>query len=124
MVEGKSKKVFKTWLDQQPQAWKDKIEIVAMDGFTGFKTASQEELPKATEVMDPFRVVRLVGDAVNEVRRRTQQKTLGRRGHKGDPLYSARRTLLTGHDLLTDKQTNRLISLFADEKHIDVVATW
>ena len=37
MVEGRSKKVFKTWLEDRPAAWKDKIEVVAMDGFTGFK---------------------------------------------------------------------------------------
>ena len=34
-----------------------------MDGFTGFKTATAEELPAATAVMDPFHVVRLAGEA-------------------------------------------------------------
>ena len=34
-----------------------------MDGFTGFKTATTEELPDAVAVMDPFHVVRLAGDA-------------------------------------------------------------
>jgi hypothetical protein len=29
------------------------IEVVAMDGFTGFKTATSEELPDATAVMRP-----------------------------------------------------------------------
>jgi hypothetical protein len=32
-----------------------------MDGFTGFKTATAEELPDAVAVMDPFHVVRLAG---------------------------------------------------------------
>lgn len=35
MVEGRSKQVFKTWLAARPQAWRDGIEVVAMDGFTG-----------------------------------------------------------------------------------------
>ena len=35
-----------------------------MDGFTGFKTATTEELPDAVAVMDPFHVVRLAGDAL------------------------------------------------------------
>jgi len=35
MVEGRSKAVFKTWLDQQTPAFRDGIEVVAMDGFTG-----------------------------------------------------------------------------------------
>jgi len=30
-----------------------------MDGFTGFKTATTEELPDAVAVMDPFHVVRV-----------------------------------------------------------------
>ena len=37
MVPGRSKKVLKTWLDQQEQGFRDRIETVAMDGFTGFK---------------------------------------------------------------------------------------
>ena len=54
MVEGRSKQAFKTWLAERPQAWRDAVEVVAMDGFTGFKTATTEELPQATAVMDPF----------------------------------------------------------------------
>lgn len=37
-------------------------------GFTGFKTAAAEELPDAVAVMDPFHVVRLVGDALDQCR--------------------------------------------------------
>ena len=45
MLDGRSKKAFKDWLAQRDQAWRDGIEVVAMDGFTGFKTATTEELP-------------------------------------------------------------------------------
>ncbi len=45
MVQGRSKQAFKTWLAARPQAWRDAVEVVAMDGFTGFKTATSEELP-------------------------------------------------------------------------------
>jgi transposase len=61
MVEGRSKQAFKTWLAQRSDAWRDAVEVVAMDGFTGFKTATTEELPDAVTVMDPFHVVRLAG---------------------------------------------------------------
>jgi transposase len=70
MVEGRSKQVFETWLAERPQAWRDLLEVVAMDGFTGFKTATTEELPDAVAVMDPFHVVRLGGDALDQCRRR------------------------------------------------------
>ena len=124
MVEGRSKQAFKQWLAERAQAWRDEVEVVAMDGFTGFKTATTEELPDAVAVMDPFHVVRLAGQALDECRRRVQQNTCGHRGRKGDPLYSARRTLHTGADLLTDKQRQRLEALFATDAHVEVEATW
>jgi transposase len=124
MVEGRSKQAFKTWLTERPQAWRDAVEVVAMDGFTGFKTAATEELPDAVTVMDPFHVVRLAGDALDACRRRVQQAIHEHRGRKDDPLYRARRTLHTGADLLTDKQCQRLNALFDGDDHVQVEATW
>ena len=89
MVEGRSKQVFKQWLAGRPQAWRDGVEVVAMDGFTGFKTAAAEELPDAVAVMDPFHVVRLGGDALARCRRRIQLDTGGHRGHFRDPCSDA-----------------------------------
>src|SRR5665811_2556338 len=80
MIEGRSKKVFKQWLNAQSQQWRDRVEVVAMDGFSGFKTATTEELPDAVTVMDPFHAVRLAGDALDECRRRVQQAIHGHRG--------------------------------------------
>jgi len=124
MVEGRSKAAFKTWLAERPQAWRDGVEVVAMDGFTGFKTATTEELPDAVAVMDPFHVVRLAGDALDRCRRRVQLAIHGHRGRKDDPLYRARRTLHTGADLLTDRQCERLNALFESDDHVQVEATW
>jgi transposase len=124
MVEGRSKQAFKAWLTERDDGWRDAVEVVAMDGFTGFKTATTEELPDAVAVMDPFHVVRLAGDALDRCRRRVQQAIHGHRGRKSDPLYSARRTLHTGADLLTDKQKDRLHALFAVDEHVEVEATW
>jgi transposase len=87
MIEGRSKQVFKTWLGERDTPWRDGVEVVAMDGFTGFKTATSEELPDAVAVMDPIHVVRLAGDALDQCRRRVQHATCGHRGRKGDPLY-------------------------------------
>ncbi|SMX95377.1 ISL3 family transposase, partial [Brevibacterium aurantiacum] len=49
MMPGRSKQVFKQWLKARPKDWRDGIDVVAMDGFSGFKTASVEELPDAVE---------------------------------------------------------------------------
>ena len=124
MVEGRSKQAFKAWLADRPDPWRQGIEVVAMDGFTGFKTATTEELPDAVTVLDPFHAVRPGGEALDECRRRVQQATCGHRGRTGDPLYGARRTLHTGADLLTTKQQRRLEALFAGDEHVEVEATW
>ena len=116
--------MFKASLANRPQPWRDGVEVVAMDGFTGFKTAASEELPDAVPVMDPFHVVRLAGDGLDRFRQRVQQTTLGHRGRSGDPLYRARRTLHTGADLLTEKQNARLTAVFALDEHVEVGATW
>lgn len=62
MVLGRSKQVFKQWLNTLPKEWRDGIDVVAMDGFPGFKTAATEELPDSAGVMDPFHVVNLAGE--------------------------------------------------------------
>lgn len=124
MVEGRSKHVFATWLKNRPAQWRQGVDVVAMDGFTGFKTATAEELPGAVAVMDPFHVVRLASDALDQCRRRVQVAIHGRRGRKYDPLYQARRTLLTGQDLLTTRQHARLRALFASEEHREVKQAW
>jgi len=124
MVEGRSKPVFKTWLEQQSPAFRAGIEVVAMDGFTGFKTAAAEALPDAVEVMDPFHVVQLAGDALDRTRQRVQQQTLGHRGHAGDPLYGVRRTLHTGDAFLTDRQRTRIEAVFVIDEHVEVETTW
>jgi len=116
--------VFTGWLDEQTAAFRDGIEVVAMDGFTGFKTAATEALPAATTVMDPFHVVALAGDALERCRQRVQQETLGHRGRAGDPLYRVRRALRTGSELLTDRQRGHLDAVFADDAHVAVEVTW
>ena len=124
MAEGRSEQVFKTWLQAQTAQFRNGIEVVAMDGFTGFKTAAAEQLPDAVAVMDRFHVVALAGDALDRCRQRIQQDTCGHRGRTGDPLYGIRRVLRTGTDLLTDKQRTRLTAVFANDEHVQVEATW
>ena len=74
--------------------------------------------------MDPFHVVSLAGDKLDQCRRRIQRAITDRRGRAGDRLYRARRTLHTGASLLTDAQAERLETLFADDRHAAVQASW
>lgn len=64
MVPGRSEQTFITWLEAQASVFRKGIEIVAMDGLTGYETATTETLPEAITVMDPFHVGVLAGTAL------------------------------------------------------------
>ena len=89
-----------------------------MDGFTGFKSAAAEEIPGVRAVMDPFHVVQLAGDALDECRRRIQQELHHRRGSATDHLYKARRMLHTHSCLLPPRQQHQILDLFASDCHV------
>ena len=120
LVPGRSAAALKTWLADQTPQFRDQVEVVAMDGFGGYKTAATEVLPDATAVMDPFHVVALAGAKLDLCRQRVQQQTCGHRGRTGDPLYRVRRTLRTRYPLLSSRQKARLEAVFADEDHLAV----
>ncbi len=107
-VEGRSGTVYADWLKDQGLEVTVTVEHAALDPFRGYANAIRDELPDAVAVLDAFHVVKLGSQAMDEVRRRVQQQTLHRRGHKDDPLYRVRRTLMTGVEHLTDKQRQRL----------------
>ncbi|MBP2436194.1 transposase [Microbacterium amylolyticum] len=44
LAEGRSKAVFTQWLAARPKEWSQRIEVVAMDGFSGFQTAAADVL--------------------------------------------------------------------------------
>ena len=123
MVAGRSAAALTRWLTARDQAFRDRVKIVAMDGFAGYHSAAKEGLPQARTVMDPFHVVHLAAEKLTVCRQRVQQITLGHRGRSGDPLYGIKRVLLTRKILRTDKQKARLEAVFADEQHIDVEVT-
>lgn len=77
MAPCRSKKTFKEWLIGRPAAWRERVEVVAMDGSTGFKAATIEELPKAVAVMDPFHVIHLTAQALQECRHRSSRTVTG-----------------------------------------------
>ena len=67
-----------------------------------YRKVFNDKLPDATQVVDPFHLVKLAGEKLDEVRRRVQQETTGHRGHKQDPLYRIRRLLVMAQDRLDE----------------------
>ena len=61
----------------------------------------------ARQVADPFHVIRLGNQRLDEVRRRVQNETLGHRGRKGDPLYRIRRLLTMAQERLNTRGEGR-----------------
>lgn len=127
-VQGRSGKVYADWLNDQGIEGVDvkvTVEHAALDPFRGYANAIRDELPEAVAVLDAFHVVKLAGQALDEVRRRIQQAVLGRRGHKDDPLYKVRPTLLTGIEHLTEGHHERLQKYLAvGDPNGEVEITW
>jgi transposase len=67
LVPGRSAAALRSWLSGQSASFRDQVQVVAMDGFGGYKTAAAEQLPEATAVMDPFHVVALAGGQARPV---------------------------------------------------------
>nr|WP_306469884.1 transposase [Georgenia satyanarayanai] len=121
LVPGRSKKAYADWLNDRSADFRAGVQVAALDPFAGYKSAIADELADATAVLDASHVVKLGTQAVDEVRRRVQQETLGHRGRKGDPLYGIQRIqriLRAGAGNLTDRQLTRLAAAIeTDEAH-------
>ncbi len=99
------------FLKHQPTAWKERIAYGALDMSPTYAAVYSVILPKAAQVVDPYHVVSLANRSLDQVRRRVQNEQTGHRGRKDDPLYRARRALLTGEEKLDEKAAARLASL-------------
>lgn len=125
VVLGRSRRVVEAWLGERGADWCDRVEVAALDPFRGYATALQHGLPSPTAVLDSFHAVRLAQDAIDRVRRRVQQQTLGHRGHKGDPLYRIRRVLLRGAENHTASSYRRMLAgLDAGDPNGEVAAAY
>jgi transposase len=98
------------WLASKPARWLTGIDHVVIDPYQPYATAVAAELADARRVVDHFHVVRLANATLDEVRRRTQQTSLGHRGRSHDPLYRIRQRLLAGHERLGPTGFARVLS--------------
>ena len=125
LVPGRSGVVYADWLKERHEQFRAGIKVATLDTFQGYKNALDDELQDATAVLDAFHVVKLGTEAVDDVRRRVQQTTMGHRGRKGDPLHSIATILRCDAERLTDKQHARLATaIAAHEAHEEVSIAW
>ena len=95
-VEGRTADDAAYWLLSAPPAWRDRIEVVAIDMCAVFALVVRRALPQAQIAVDLFHVVQLAVKAVGDVRRRAIREKHGRRGKKDDPELVIRRLQFPG----------------------------
>jgi transposase len=108
VVADRTRAAVHSWLDARSRDWLAQIGTVALDPWRGYASALVVPLGHARVVVDHFHAIKLANTVVDQVRRRTQQATLGHRGRKRDPLYRIRKLLLTAAEQLTSRGRVRL----------------
>ena len=111
IVRGRTAKAPARWLLRRPHSRRAGIRWAVLDLSGPYRAAFDTALPDAEQVADPFHVVKLANEALDEVRRRVQNQTLGHRGRKDDPLYRARKLLVSASERITDNGHTRLRGL-------------
>jgi len=107
------------------QTWLDRIRWATLDLSGPWRLAFDTMLPAATQVADPFHLVKLANSKLDECRRRVQNETLGHRGHRDDPLYRSRRLLTKADERLDDRGRTKLLGLLdAGDPKGEVRAAW
>ena len=125
VIEGRSSAGLCDWLTARPASWRDAICWAVLDLSGPWRLAFDTMLPAATQVADPFHLIKLANQRLDEVRRRVQNETLGHRGRKNDPLYRCRRLLTKADERLDDKGRSKLLGLLdAGDPRGEVRTAW
>ena len=125
IVDGRDSAAVGTWLSARSQAWRDRIEVVAIDPSAAFRKALSTYLPQAAVSVDKFHLVKLANDTLTLVRQRLTRDQPGRRGGKSDASWVNRRLLLRGADTLSERGWARLEHTFhQDDPTDELSAAW
>ena len=108
-VEGRTSDDTAYWLAGATPAWRDAVEVVAIDMCAIFASAVRKMLPRAAIAVDLFHVVQLAVKTTGDVRRRAIRELYGRRGKAGDPEYGIKRLLTRNLESLSPEQFEKII---------------
>jgi transposase len=125
VVDGRHGAAVGAWLAARPQAWRDRIQVVAIDPSAPYRAALRQHLPRAAVSVDAFHLVKLANDMLTRVRQRLTRQVKGRRGRAADPVWVNRRLLLRAGDTLSRRGLARLRATFtADDPTGEIAAAW
>jgi transposase len=85
-VDGRTRAAVCRWLAQRSQAWRDAVQVFAIDPCAPYAAAVRQLLPHARIAVDHFHLVLAANRAVTTVRQRVTRTYLGRRGRRRDPV--------------------------------------
>lgn len=85
VVPGRRGAEPKAWLEHQGTKWLGAVRVATLDLAGSYRAVFDEVVPGATQVADPFHVVKLANEKLDECRRRVQNETFGHRGRKSIP---------------------------------------
>jgi transposase len=124
-VEGRTADDAAYWLAQQPAAWRDAVQVVAIDMCSIYASAVRRMLPHATLVVDIFHVVQLAVKAVGDVRRRVVRRKYGRRGRSGDLEYGVKTLLTRNLEHLSPAQFAKVMDTLGGSRDgQEILAAW
>ena len=125
VVDGRDSAGVGAWLAARSPAWRERVQVVAIDPSAAFRKALTEHLPNAAVSVDAFHLVALANDMVTKVRQRLARQTHGRRGMVIDPAWANRRLLLRGADTLSRAGWARLERVLrTDDPTDELGAAW
>ena len=125
VVDGRDSAGVGGWLAARSPAWRDAVEVVAIDPSAAFRKALREQLPAAAVSVDAFHLVKLANDMVTAVRQRVIREQKGRRGRLEDPAWINRRLLLRAGNTLSPQALARLkATLRSDDPTDEIGAAW
>ena len=113
LVPGRGARWPTQWLYDQGERWCAGIQWATLDLSGPYRSVFDAMVPGATQVADPFHVVKHANAKLDEARRRVQNETLGHQGRQADPLYRIRRLLTKAEERLEEHGREKLLGLFA-----------
>src|SRR5450631_81430 len=124
-VEGRTADDAAYWLAQAASAWRDRIEVVAIDMCSIYASAVRRMLPAARIVVDLFHVVQLAVKMTGDVRRRVVREKYGRRGRSGDAEYGVKGLLVRNLEHLRPGQFAKIMDTLGADRHgQEILAAW
>ncbi|HEX3393686.1 MAG TPA: ISL3 family transposase [Acidimicrobiales bacterium] len=125
VVPGRSAGEPCKWLAARSDEWRARIAWATLDLSGPYRSVFDTMLPDATQIADPFHLIKLANSKLDECRRRVQNETMGHRGRKTDPLYRCRRLLTRADERLDDRGRTKLLGLLdAGDPRGEVRAAW